>query len=135
MSSVEISTSHTFEVPLLPPSVNHYKKVRWQHQGNQFMGFYTTAEAKAFIEAVCILSGRQAVSGRYFHVAITFHIPIHEFLRWDVDNFSKVSCDALKAAGLIPDDRYIAELSLVKRPTEATQDARTVYFVHGRESL
>lgn len=116
-----------FDVPLLPPSVNHYKK-----PGRQPGAWFKTPEALAFIEAVCIFSRREAVEGKLFHVSITFHIPRREFLRWDLDNFSKVACDALKAAGVIPDDRYIEILHLWKRSAQSAIDARTAYLVEGR---
>jgi len=125
--------AHSFAVPLLPPSVNHYKRPRLNHDLTR--GFYVTAEAKAFIEAVCILSGRQPIAGRFYEVSIEYHIPQNQFLRCDVDNFSKVACDALTESGLIQDDRYISDLHLVKRLAQEPQDARTVYLVKGREQL
>lgn len=128
-----MNDSHTFTVPLIPPSVNHYKRPRLM--GDLTRGFYVTKEAQAFIDAVCMLSGRQLVPGRYYQVSIQFHIPAAEFHRCDVDNFSKVSCDALTTAGLISDDRYISDLHLVKRPVTEPQDARTVYQILGREQL
>lgn len=127
------ANTHSFSVPLIPPSVNHYKRPRLMQDLTR--GYYVTAEAKAFIDAVCVLSGRQLVPGLYYQVSIEFHIPAGEFNRCDVDNFSKVSCDALTAAGLITDDRYISDLHLAKRPVKDPWDARTVYQISGREQL
>ena len=128
-----MSDSHTFGVPLIPPSVNHYKLPRLK--ADLTRGFYVTKEAQAYIDAVCVLSGRQPIAGEYFTVAMEFYLPSSDFLRCDVDNFSKVCCDALTDAGLIPDDRYITDLTLTKRRARDAQDVRTVYLVRGREQL
>lgn len=125
------ANTHSFSVPLIPPSVNHYKRPRLNQDLTR--GFYKTAEAQAFIDAVCILSGRQPIAGRFFEVWVKFYLPAESFLRFDADNFSKVSCDALTDAGLIPDDRYITDLHLAKRRALDAQDVRTVYQILGME--
>ena len=127
------ANTHNFSVPLIPPSVNHYKLPRLK--ADLTRGFYVTKEAQAYIDAVCVLSGRQPIAGRFFEVWIEYYLPAESFLRNDADNFSKVSCDALTAAGLIPDDRYISDLHLAKRRALDAQDVRTVYRILGREQL
>ena len=127
------ANTHSFSIPLIPPSVNHYKRPRLNQDLTR--GFYKTAEAQAFIDAVCMLSGRQPIAGEYFSVEMEFYLHSSDFLRCDVDNFSKVCCDALTDAGLIPDDRYITDLTLTKRRARDAQDVRTVYLVRGREQL
>jgi Holliday junction resolvase RusA-like endonuclease len=124
-----MSTSVQFFVPLIPPSVNHYKRV--SRRG----GFFRTPDAIAFIDAVCLLSRKIAVEGQFYYVRIHYHLLAESFLRSDVDNFAKVSLDALTQAGVIRDDRYVAELCLVKRSTNRAEDARTEFLVTGEEIL
>jgi Holliday junction resolvase RusA-like endonuclease len=112
----------TFHVPLLPPSVNHYKVRR----------FYNSPAAKAFIDAVCIFSRKQPVLGAFYQVQVYYIMAPEEFLKWDVDNFSKVTLDALKVAGVIRDDRYVVELNLTKQKAAEPVAGATVYCVIGR---
>ena len=114
-----------FSVPLLPPSVNHYKERR----------YFNCAEARAFIDAVCVFSQKTAVGGRYYEVWLTYHLPRDKFLRFDADNFEKVSFDALAKAGVIRDDRYIVDHHNSKRIATDAREAATLYLVRGRDVL
>jgi Holliday junction resolvase RusA-like endonuclease len=110
-----------FSVPLLPPSVNHYKVRR----------FYNSPEAQAFIEAVCIFSRKQRVEGPRYQVEIAYDLAPGRLLKSDLDNFSKVALDALTAANVIADDRYIVTLRLSKRTAASERDTSTTYKVTG----
>lgn len=120
-----------FSVPLVPPSVNHYKMPR--RQG----GFFITKEAQAFIEAVSMI-GRSAartlpVEGKYYRVELTVYVLTKRFLRGDSDNMEKVAFDALTKAGLITDDRYITRHTHYRVPVELAAQERTEYVVIGRK--
>lgn len=117
-----------FSVPLIPPSVNHYKKPR---AGG---GWFVTKDAKAFIDAVCIFSGRPKclIDSSFYEVGLTLYVEARRLKAGDIDNFFKVSFDALAQAGIIRDDRYITRCSSVKLPTENRNDERTEFVVRGR---
>jgi Holliday junction resolvase RusA-like endonuclease len=119
--AVETVMHLNFSVPLIPPSVNHYKVRR----------FYNSPEAKAFIDAVCIFSHKQAVGGKFYEVDLTYYLPENQIWKCDSDNFEKVSFDALKTAGVISDDRYIVSHHNHKRAVKDPRDARTEYTVRG----
>ena len=114
-----------FSVPLIPPSVNHFKERR----------FFSNAEARGFIDAVCVFSERSPVVGKYYEVWLTYHLDPDKFLRFDSDNFEKVSFDALARAGVIRDDRYIVDHHNSKRIATDARDARTQYLVRGKDLL
>lgn len=126
----------TFSIPLLPPSVNHYKLPR---KGSR--GWYKTPEAVAYIKAVELLSRayipedwpapwRLAKGQKLFYSAeLTLYIREDKFLRLDADNFSKVGVDSLKDAALITDDRYIVDHRVRKFPVTNSLDERTDYVV------
>jgi Holliday junction resolvase RusA-like endonuclease len=85
----------SFTVPLVPPSVNHYK-VRTRR------GFtYVTPEAMAFKSALGVFGRGQFVESRYFMVSI--HITLGKGERGDVDNFPKLVMDGLAEMGAFRD--------------------------------
>jgi Holliday junction resolvase RusA-like endonuclease len=116
-----------FTVPLLPPSVNHYK----QPSGRG--GWYRTKAAIAFIDAVCVFSGKLKVSGNCYAVEIYFYLgPKRRHLSSnDLDNFQKVSIDALARAGVIENDGRILDLYLHKRFCLTAVEERTEYIIQG----
>lgn len=118
-----------FAVPLIPPSVNHYKLP------GRRGGFYRAAECISFTDAVCIFSKKEPVGGQFYEVHVTYYLEPAKFLRFDADNFLKVSFDALKAAGVIRDDRYIVDHHVHKRAAKDAQDVHTSFLVKGRELL
>jgi len=122
-------TELQFDVPLIPPSVNHYKNP--SRRG----GFYRVRECMGFNDAVCVFSKRELVTGQFYEVELTFYLPPAKFLAFDADNFLKVSFDALKAAGVIRDDRYIVDHHVHKRAAKDAQDVHTAYLVKGREHV
>jgi Holliday junction resolvase RusA-like endonuclease len=80
----------------LPPSVNHY--TRAGAGGKRLL----TDQSKSFIaEVQLLLRGHQLKAGQY-HIDTRFHLP--EGMRIDGDNTQKLIWDAIKHAGVIPDD-------------------------------
>jgi len=116
----------SFTVPLLPPSVNHY------YRPSRRGGYYISPEAQAFIDAVCIFSGRQACEGKFYAVQISVGIPQAEFLRLDIDNLGKSLLDSLRKAAVIKDDRYVVDLHLTKY---VSPDPCTKYLIVGSTEL
>lgn len=119
-----------FAVPLLPPSVNHYKQPR---RGG---GWFRAAEAISFIEAVCIFSRKDPAGGQFWNVELTFYLGPgkHRLNANDADNFSKVALDALAQAGVIGNDARVMDLTIHKRFVSHDRDARTEYVVIGLEA-
>jgi Holliday junction resolvase RusA-like endonuclease len=118
-----------FAVPLLPPSVNHYKKPK---RGG---GWYRAGESIAFIDAVCVFSGKTMVTGNFYALEIWFFLgPGKRNLSSnDLDNFQKVAIDALVRAGVIRTDGRILDLHLHKRFVPSDRLEQTEYFVTGRQ--
>ena len=116
-------------VPLLPPSVNHYKNPR---SGG---GYFRTPAAKAFSDAVYYFS-RQApqLAGKFYSVELEFSIARERFLRCDADNLEKVAFDALTNARIISDDRYIVRHTNVKRMVANRFEEQTKFVVEGIEA-
>ncbi len=117
-----------FSVPVLPPSVNHYKQPR---RGG---GWYRTAESISFIDAVCIFARRQSPGGELYEVDVTFCLPPSKwsFSRNDGDNFLKVAFDALGRAGVITNDGRIVDHHVHKRMVLAERHARTDFIITGK---
>lgn len=118
-----------FGVPLLPPSVNHYKRPR------RLGGFYRRPEALSFVEAVCIFSHKERVPGEFYQVELTFVLPRAKqgLSSNDLDNFLKVALDAIGTAGVISNDGRVMDLRVHKRFCDADHDARTLYHITGME--
>jgi Holliday junction resolvase RusA-like endonuclease len=119
-----------FSVPLLPPSVNHYKQ-----PGRRPGTWFLTPAASAYFDAVLMISKRQFVYGPCYSVDIEYRIREAHFLRSDLDNLQKVSLDALTRAEVIKDDRYITDLSLRKRVVLSLREEMTIYKIQGGEEL
>jgi Holliday junction resolvase RusA-like endonuclease len=120
-----------FVVPLLPPSVNHYKAPK---RGG---GWFRTGEVIGFIEAVCIFSHKVLVPGDYYEVEITFYLPPakQRLSSNDTDNFLKVALDALGTAGVIRNDGRVMDLIVHKRFCPTERDARTLYHITGKDTF
>lgn len=86
-------------IPLIPPSVNHYKIPKASGRG-----FYVTAEAKAFKAAVASLT-RGSVNAKWYEITITLYFGKNQ--KGDADNFNKVTLDALVEARIITTDARV----------------------------
>lgn len=127
--------SIVFEVPLTPPSVNHYKKpVRYKTRDGMRQGFALTPEANAFHQAVGVFArGRTLVPAtkaqqdkiRYTLWAKVFLGPGQ---RGDGDNFWKCLADGLVLAGVIHSDARVREWHL-EVIDEERENPRTVICV------
>lgn len=111
-------------VPLIPVSVNHYKKLR----GRGRRGFYVTPEAIAFKEAVRLYARGQILS---FDEKSRYELAVHIYLGYkqsgDGDNFFKVISDSLVDAGIIRSDAAIDNWHLYKHRDR--NDPRTEIMV------
>jgi Holliday junction resolvase RusA-like endonuclease len=118
-----------FSVPLLPPSVNHYKQPR---RGG---GWYRAADAIAFVDAVCICSGKVMVTGNFYDVGVVFHLgpKKHKLSSNDLDNFLKVALDSLARARVIVNDGRVLNLYVHKRFVATDREERTEFAVEGRQ--
>lgn len=102
-------------VPLVPPSVNHYKKpVTFRVSGGGVQkGFAVTPEGKAFKQAVAIFARGQTVSPSTPHqrnqVRYALYVTVYlgEKQRGDGDNFWKCIADGLVDAGVIHSDARV----------------------------
>ena len=129
MRAAILKTELQFEVPLIPPSVNHYK------QPSRRGGFYRAPACLTFTDAVCVFSRKEPVDGHFYEIDVTYFLEPAEFLRFDSDNFQKVAFDALTAAGVIRDDRYIIDHHVHKRSATSPADVHTAFLVKGRNHV
>lgn len=108
-----------FSVPLVPPSVNHYKRPKASGKG-----FYVTEEAKAFKAAVACLSKGSVEAKEYFVGVLVF---FGKGQRGDVGNLEKCIGDGLQDAGIIGNDAKIKKYQIeVSRDWD---EPRTEIFV------
>lgn len=105
----------TITVPLTPPSVNHYKIEKVLRNGRRW--FFVTAEAKAFKEALGLLSRRQRIRGKAYKLEVWIYLGYKQ--RGDGDNFFKVVADGLMEADVIDTDSKIVNWHLYKRRDNA----------------
>ncbi|ADV83849.1 RusA family crossover junction endodeoxyribonuclease [Terriglobus saanensis] len=108
-------TAISLRVPLVPPSVNHYKLPieRRSRLGRTCLGFRVTPEGKAFKAAIAIAAKGQSIAPatqrerdkiRYY-LAVT--IVLGPGQRGDGDNFWKCIADGLVEAGVIHSDARV----------------------------
>ncbi len=107
--------SVSFTVPLLPPTVNHYKTpyiaVRGPRAGKQC--FSVSAEAQAFKDAIAIFARGATLippdprEHRHVRYGLYITIVFGPNDRGDGDNFWKVIADGLKDAGVIHSDARV----------------------------
>lgn len=95
-------------VPLVPPSVNHYKMPL---PGGR-RGCYVTPEAKQFKAAVAALS-RGSVRADWYEVTVTIYFGKDQ--RGDADNCLKVPLDALVDARIITTDSRVKPHAIPER--------------------
>lgn len=113
MDSVNIT------IPLIPPSVNHYKMRT--RKGITFV----SKEAKAFKEAVAICARGRSVRAESYRVHIS--IFLGKGGKGDVDNFAKCCLDGIADAGVIHSDAAITKLTIEK--SRDVDNPRTEMFV------
>jgi len=117
-----------FTVPLIPPSLNHYK-TRFRN-GNTVV----TAESIAFKQSIAIYARGVAISAKTFSVSIKVVLP--KGARGDVDNFPKLCLDGLADAGVFLNrkgkrvsDAYVRRLVVDLDSDSRPDEGRTVITV------
>ncbi len=98
-------------VPLVAPSVNHYKQPSVTRAGH--IHWRITPEATAFKDAMRLCARRQMVRGKAYKLEVWIFLGKGQ--RGDGDNFFKVTADALVEAGVIDSDAKIINWHLYKR--------------------
>ena len=98
--------SVTLEVPGTPPSVNHY--ARHTRTGKH----YLMGEAAAFKYSVYHAAKGRSVDAKKYAVAVTIYLGHNQ--KGDIDNFLKVTLDALVYAKVIKTDAAIMSLQVLK---------------------
>jgi Holliday junction resolvase RusA-like endonuclease len=101
-----VSAELKITVPLVPPSVNHYKKPRGRGK------WFVIGEAQAFKDAVALFAqGRRVIAKEY---GVELYILLGKGDKGDIDNFAKCALDGLKDAGVIHSDAAVTNLVLFK---------------------
>lgn len=127
-----MTNSLRIEIPLIPPTVNHYKKPAVNRRtGQKFM--VLTKQAKAFKEAIAIFARGETVAPeteserRKVKYSLNATVYLGYRQRGDGDNFWKCLADGLQEAGVIHSDAAVSVWSIaVKRDKE---NPRTVVEV------
>ena len=113
--AVSLPTEVRFTVPLVPPSVNHYKTPvqRCGRDGLTRQGYVVSAEALAFKQAVAVFARGQSLcptsarDRQLIRYSVEVLIALGPNGRGDADNFGKVVCDGLVDAGVIHSDARV----------------------------
>jgi hypothetical protein len=113
--SSDIEQVVEFTVPLLVPSGNHYKAPCKYigKDGCLHLGYKLTKEAKAYYDAVALISRQRTVipakpaERRKVRYAVRMDVYLGPRDRGDFDNFFKCGIDALVKAGVIHSDNYV----------------------------
>lgn len=106
--------SHSFSVPYLPPSVNHYL-IRVRNSARVIV----KREAKKYKEDMALLAGRNPVGIHTGSAKSFYEVTVRIFLgadqKGDIDNYQKLILDGIKDAGLIHSDDAVLDLDIKKR--------------------
>lgn len=102
MTETDLKREIRLTIPLVPPSVNHYKmKSRHGH-------WYVTPEATGFKHAIAIMfGGREFGPHKAYELDVTVYLGAKQ--RGDGDNFWKVIADGLKDCGAIHSDAAVTD--------------------------
>ena len=100
-----MSEALQFSVPLLPPSVNHYKMRT--RKGVTFV----SGEARAFKQAVAIFAAGRSVQAANYELEVT--VFFGKGNKGDGDNLWKCIADGLKDAGVIHSDAAVKRWVMV----------------------
>ena len=115
-----------FDVPLLPPSVNHYWKP------NARGGYHVSPTGKAFKAAIAtFLRGRTVLEGlsekeiARSQYSVEVYVTLGARARGDIDNMGKGILDGLKEAGCIHSDAAVTDLLMHVREERAADHSNT----------
>lgn len=143
MSTEQIERVVCFEVPLVVPSGNHYKKPckYTGRDGFRHLGFKVTKEAKAYYAAVAIFARGRTVAPstdadrKRVRYAVRIDVYLGAKQRGDFDNFWKCGLDALANCGVIHNDAAVdGDQSKCVVHKDQRDNPRTVYQVTRMES-
>lgn len=104
------------EIPLLPPSGNHYKTFRIvtpKSGAKPFAQWYLTAEAESWMAAVAMHAAGRQIRGA--SLELQYIVFFADRRRRDTANFEKCIADALTHCGAIEDDSLITDTHGHKR--------------------
>lgn len=110
------------DVPLTPPSVNHYLQRR------RVGGYCLTKEAQAYKDAVILLARAQRRTIEAERYIVDLFVYLNEAQQGDLDNFPKLILDGLAAAGVISNDKHVQDLYLHKRRDAENPRTRIVVY-------
>lgn len=123
------------EVPLVPPSVNHYKKpIILKTRNGSVKSFALTPEAIGYREAVAIFARGKSLSPKgptarsKVRYAVACTVFLGEGQRGDGDNFGKCVLDSLQYAGVIHSDARV-RLWHIEVEDEDRKNPRTLIAV------
>lgn len=120
------------EVPMIPPSGNHYKSYRIVFPRNgakAFVQWYETEEALAWLGAVAMVNAGRKIRGASLEVSYIVFLP--SWRGSDVDNYAKCIFDALTKCGAIEDDRFVDDFHGHRRVDAA--NPRTVIVIKSEQ--
>jgi Holliday junction resolvase RusA-like endonuclease len=108
----------SFIVPLIPPSVNHYK-TRFRN-GNTVV----SKEAVAFKDAISLIARQRYVIGKKF--AVDMLIVLGRGDKGDVDNFPKLVLDGLAQYGAFqhPNGKALSDAHVCQMNVEVDRETR-----------
>jgi len=127
-------------IPIIPPSVNHYKKPYANRfgadNGKGKICWYRTAAADTFMDLVAIHARGQQIHLEAYYIEVWLNLGPKE--RMDVDNCGKVILDSLVKAGVIHSDAAVTDLALHKRRAAESSTQITIWkpaHQHVKEGL
>ena len=112
MAGVDVN-SILFDVPLTPPSANHYKvpTSRFTSDGRRIHKI--SDEAKAWFDALAIMAKGRELTGKTFCVEFCVYRAKGE--KGDLDNYAKLILDGLVKARVLPvSDDAVVEMHTYK---------------------
>lgn len=112
-------------IPLIPPSLN--ATVAFESRNGRMR-----PDHKKFRDDVVLLTrGKKApLLADRFEVEIRVYIAPRKWGQVpDIDNLPKALLDALKIAGVFPDDRFISDCTARRRKAKDLRDERTVITI------
>lgn len=121
------------EIPMIPPSGNHYKTYKIvipKNGGRAFAQWYLTKEAEDFYGCVAMVAGGRFLTGSSLEISFVVFLPAGR--RYDVDNYPKCILDSLKHASVIRDDIDVDDLHCHRRRDPL--NPRTVIIVRSDQA-
>ena len=125
------------EIPLIPPSGNHYKTYRIvapRSRAQPFAQWYLTPEAEAWNEAVAAINGGRRLLGKDLVLSFVVYLRDRKSMP-DLANCEKCIGDALQKCGAIENDRYINEQHQYRRFSAARAPLTVIVIRSDQEQM